>query len=51
MKNLQKSLYTGLVDTDEYVSKLINKIESAGTDKVKEELERELDNWKIKNKF
>ena len=40
--------YTGLVDTDEYVSKLINKLESAGIDKVKEELERQLNDWKIK---
>ncbi|MDM0446378.1 DUF3502 domain-containing protein [Clostridium perfringens] len=44
LEEFTKSLYTGLVDTDEYVSKLINKLESAGIDKVKEELERELDN-------
>ncbi|WP_300259597.1 ABC transporter substrate-binding protein [Clostridium sp.] len=43
-----RSLYTGLVDTEEYVSKLINKLESVGIDKVKEELERQLNDWKIK---
>ena len=48
LEEFTRSLYTGLVDTDEYVSKLINKLESAGIDKVKEELERQLNDWKIK---
>ena len=48
LEEFTRSLYTGLVDTDEYVSKLINKLESAGIDKVKEELEIQLNDWKIK---
>ena len=48
LEEFTRSLYTGLVDTDEYVPKFINKLESAGIDKVKEELERQLNEWKIK---
>ena len=48
LEEFTRSLYTGLVDTDEYVSKLINKLESAGIDKVKEELEIQLNDWRIK---
>lgn len=48
LEEFKRSLYTGLVDTEEYVEKLNNKLKSAGIDKVKEELERQLNEWKNK---
>lgn len=45
LEEFQRSLYTGLVDTEEYVRKLNNKLKSAGIDKVEEELERQLNDW------
>ncbi|EGT3616623.1 extracellular solute-binding protein [Clostridium perfringens] len=48
LEEFKRSLYTGLVDTEEYVEKLNNKLKGAGIDKVKEELERQLNEWKNK---
>lgn len=45
LEEFKRSLYTGLVDTEEYVEKLNNKLKSAGIDKVEEELERQLNEW------
>ena len=41
-----KSLYTGSVDPDEYLPKLQEKLQATGIDKVIEEMQRQIDEWK-----
>ena len=41
-----KSLYTGSVDPDEYLPKLLEKLEATGIDKVIDEMQRQIDEWK-----
>lgn len=41
-----KALYTGSVDPDVYVSKLLKKLDAAGVDRVIEEMQRQVDAWK-----
>ena len=41
-----KSLYTGSVDPEEYLPKLQEKLEATGIDKVIEEMQKQIDEWK-----
>ena len=41
-----KALYTGSVDPDVYVPKLLKKLDAAGVDRVIEEMQRQVDAWK-----
>lgn len=41
-----KSLYTGSVEPDIYVPKLLKKLETTGIDRVIEEMQRQVDAWK-----
>ena len=41
-----KSLYTGSVDPDEYLPKLLDKLDATGVDKVIEEMQSQIDEWK-----
>ena len=41
-----KSLYTGSVDPEEYLPKLQEKLEATGIDKVIEEMQKQIDDWK-----
>lgn len=41
-----KSLYTGSVDPDEYLPKLQEKLEATGIDKVIDEMQKQIDEWK-----
>ena len=43
-----KSLYTGSVDPEEYLPKLQEKLEATGIDKVIDEMQRQIDEWKTK---
>ncbi|MGL4624836.1 MAG: ABC transporter substrate-binding protein [Culicoidibacterales bacterium] len=43
-------LNTGTVDTTDYLKKLNDKLKSSGIDKVKEEMQRQLDEWVAENK-
>lgn len=40
------ALYTGSVDPEEYVPKLLAKLDAAGIDKVQEEMQKQIDEWK-----
>ena len=46
MDEFGKSLYTGSVDPDEYLPKLQEKLEATGIDKVIEEMQKQIDEWK-----
>lgn len=46
MDEFGKSLYTGSVDPGEYLPKLQEKLEAAGIDKVIEEMQKQIDEWK-----
>lgn len=39
------AIYTGSVDPEEYVGKLLKKMEAAGADKVVEEMQKQVDAW------
>lgn len=41
-----KALYTGSVDPDEYLPKLLEKLDDAGVQKVIDEMQRQVDVWK-----
>lgn len=41
-----KSLYTGSVDPDEYLPKLMEKLEKTGVQKVIDEMQKQIDEWK-----
>ena len=41
-----KSLYTGSVDPEEYLPKLEKKLEATGIDKVIDEMQKQIDEWK-----
>lgn len=41
-----KSLYTGSVDPDEYIPQLEKKLEATGVDKVIDEMQKQIDEWK-----
>ncbi len=41
-----KSLYTGSVDPEEYLPKLQEKLQATGIDKVIEEMQKQIDEWK-----
>lgn len=41
-----KALYTGSVDPDEYLPKLLVKLESSGIEEVIDEMQRQVDRWK-----
>ena len=41
-----KSLYTGSVDPEEYLPQLEKKMEATGIDKVVEEMQKQIDEWK-----
>lgn len=41
-----KSLYTGSVDPEEYLPKLLDKLNATGVDKVIEEIQSQIDEWK-----
>lgn len=41
-----KSLYTGSVDPEEYLPKLLDKLNATGVDKVIEEMQSQIDEWK-----
>lgn len=42
-----KPLYTGSVDPDVYVPKLLEKLEQTGVEQVIEEMQRQIDEWKV----
>lgn len=46
MDEFGKSLYTGSVDPKEYLPKLQEKLEATGIDKVIEEMQKQIDEWK-----
>ena len=46
MDEFGKSLYTGSVDPEEYLPKLQEKLEATGIDKVIEEMQKQIDEWK-----
>lgn len=41
-----KSLYTGSVDPDEYLPKLLEKLDKTGVQKVIDEMQKQIDEWK-----
>ena len=41
-----KSLYTGSVDPEEYLPQLEKKLEATGIDKVIDEMQKQIDEWK-----
>lgn len=42
-----KPLYTGSVDPDVYVPKLLEKLEQTGVGQIIEEMQRQIDEWKV----
>ena len=42
----KRQLYTGSVDPDEYLPKLLEKLDDAGVQKVIDEMQRQVDVWK-----
>lgn len=40
------AIFTGSVDPEDYVPKLLEKLDAAGIDKVKEEMQKQIDEWK-----
>lgn len=40
------AIYTGSVDPEEYVGKMLDKLNAAGIDKVKTEMQKQVDEWK-----
>lgn len=44
------NLYTGTVDPDEWLPKINAKLKSAGIDRVKAEMQKQITMWKVKNK-
>ncbi|KIL38978.1 hypothetical protein SD70_22810 [Gordoniibacillus kamchatkensis] len=50
MKELSPGLYSGTLDPNEYLSKLIDKLKAAGVDKVIAEKQKQLDEWVKANK-
>lgn len=45
-EEFKRSLYSGMVDIEEYLAKFNNKLKSAGIDKVREEVEKQVNTWK-----
>lgn len=48
LEEFKRGLYTGMVDADEYVEKLNKKLDDAGIDKVRKEIEVQFNQWKNK---
>ena len=46
MDEFGKSLFTGSVDPEEYLPKLQEKLKATGIDKVREEMQKQIDEWK-----
>lgn len=46
MDEFGKSLFTGSVDPEEYLPKLQEKLKATGIDKVIEEMQKQIDEWK-----
>lgn len=41
-----RAIYTGSVDPEEYTEKMLKKLDAAGIEKVKTEMQSQIDNWK-----
>ena len=46
MDEFGKALYTGSVDPDEYLPKLLEKLDDAGIQTVIDEMQKQVDVWK-----
>lgn len=49
LEEFKATIYSGSVDIDEYLTKLNNKLEEQGINKVIEEMQAQLDKWKAEN--
>lgn len=50
LEEFEATLYSGSVDVDDYLEKLNSKLKEQGIDKVVEEMQRQIDEWKVMNK-